>query len=52
MPRDYPVHGPYDIPPMPEGKPTLQSAKEDAAHFLVRTVRQYPHEVTIYAAGP
>ncbi len=47
-----PVHGPYDIPPMPEGKPSLQAAKEDAAHFLVRTVRQYPHEVTIYAAGP
>ncbi len=50
--QGHPVHGPYDIPPMPEGKPTLQPAKEDAAHFLVRTVRQFPHEVTIYAAGP
>src|SRR5271157_2718046 len=50
--RGYPVHGPYDIPAMPEGKPSLQAAKEDAAHFLVRTVRQFPHEVTIYAAGP
>ncbi len=50
--KGHPVHGPYDIPPMPEGNPSIQAAKEDAAHFLVRTVRQYPHEVTIYAAGP
>jgi inosine-uridine nucleoside N-ribohydrolase len=50
--KGYPVHGPYDIPAMPEGKPAIQAAKEDAAHFLVRMVKQYPHEVTIYAAGP
>jgi len=47
-----PVHGPYEIPPMPEGKPTTNASDEDAAHFLVRMVRKYPHEVTIYAAGP
>jgi purine nucleosidase len=46
------VHGPYDIPPMPEGKSSAKPSTEDAAHFLVRMVRQYPHEVTIYAAGP
>src|SRR5579863_1831458 len=46
------VHGPNEIPPMPEGAPTTKASTEDAAHFLVRTVRQYPHEVTIYAAGP
>jgi purine nucleosidase len=46
------VHGPYEIPPMPEGRPTLKASSEDVAHFLVRMVRQYPHEVTIYAAGP
>ncbi len=46
------AHGPNEIPPMPEGKPTIKAANEDAAHFMVRTVRQYPHEVTIYAAGP
>ena len=46
------VHGPKDIPPMPEGAPTTKPASEDAAHFLVRMVRRYPHEVTIYAAGP
>jgi purine nucleosidase len=50
--KGYAVHGPYDIPPMPEGKPTIKAASEGAAHFLVRTVRQYPHQVTIYAAGP
>ncbi|HKW58120.1 MAG TPA: nucleoside hydrolase [Candidatus Acidoferrum sp.] len=46
------VHGPYEIPPMPEGAPTTKPANEDAAHFLVRMVHLYPHEVTIYAAGP
>ncbi len=46
------VHGPYEVPPMAEGKPTIKASTEDAAHFLVRTVRQYPHEVTVYAAGP
>jgi purine nucleosidase len=46
------VHGPYEIPPMPEGKPTIKAWNENAANFLVRTVRKYPHEVTIYAAGP
>ncbi|MGH9591825.1 MAG: nucleoside hydrolase, partial [Bryobacteraceae bacterium] len=47
-----PVHGPWEIPPMPEGAPTTKAAQEDAAHFLVRIVRQYPHEVTIYEGGP
>jgi purine nucleosidase len=50
--RGHAVHGPYDMPPMPEGAPTAKASTEDAAHFLVRTVHQYPHEVTIYAAGP
>ncbi|HTZ31133.1 MAG TPA: nucleoside hydrolase [Methylomirabilota bacterium] len=46
------AHGPYEIPPMPEGRPTIKPADEDAAHFMTRIVRKYPHEVTIYAAGP
>jgi purine nucleosidase len=46
------VHGPYEVPPMPEGQPTTKASTETAANFLVRMVRQYPHEVTIYAAGP
>ena len=50
--RGHAVHGPYEVPPMPEGAPTTKPSTEDAAHFLVRTVRQYPRQVTIYAAGP
>jgi inosine-uridine nucleoside N-ribohydrolase len=40
------------VPPLPEGAPTLKPQTEDAAHFLVRMVRKYPHQVTIYAGGP
>lgn len=46
------VHGPYEIPPMPEGQPSIKPSIETAADFLTRVVRRYPHEVTIYAAGP
>jgi len=40
------------IPPMPEGAPTTKPADEDAAHFMIRMVHKYPHEVTIYEGGP
>jgi inosine-uridine nucleoside N-ribohydrolase len=40
------------VPPLPEGPPTTKPAAENAAQFLVRMVRQYPHEVTIYEGGP
>lgn len=40
------------IPPLPEGQPTTQPAHEDAPHFLIRMVHQYPHEVTIYEGAP
>ena len=46
------VHGPWEVPPLVEGAPTTKPAREDAAHFLVRMVRRYPHQVTIVAAGP
>jgi inosine-uridine nucleoside N-ribohydrolase len=46
------VHGPWEIPPLPEGSPRAQPLAEDAAHFLIRQVRAHPGEVTIYAAGP
>ena len=46
------VHEPYVVPPLPEGNPTTRPAKEDAAHFLIRMVHRYPHEITIYAGGP
>jgi purine nucleosidase len=40
------------IPKLIEGEPHTKPANEDAAHFLIRMVRQYPHEVTIYEGGP
>ena len=40
------------IPPLPEGQPTTKPADEDAAHFMLRMVHKYPHEVTIYEGGP
>lgn len=45
-------HGPYEIPPMPEGQPKTKAVDEVAAHFLIRQVHAHPHEVTIYATGP
>ena len=45
-------HPPDELGDMPEGKPTTKAIDEDAAHFLVRMVRKYPHEVTIYEGGP
>jgi purine nucleosidase len=50
--KGHPVHEPTEIPPMPEGAPTTKASSEDAPHFLVRLARQYPHEITIFAAGP
>lgn len=49
-PRFY--HPPDQLGEMPEGKPTTKAADEDAAHFLIRMVRKFPHEVTVYAGGP
>jgi purine nucleosidase len=46
------AHGPYVVPPLPEGAPRIKPIDEDAAHFLIRQVHAHPHQVTIYAAGP
>jgi inosine-uridine nucleoside N-ribohydrolase len=51
-PEKLDVHGPYVIPPMPEGAPHTHPLDEDAAHFLIRQVHAHPRQVTIYAAGP
>jgi purine nucleosidase len=45
-------HEPYEVPNLIEGNPTTKAANEDAAHFIIRMVHKYPHEVTIYAGGP
>src|SRR5487761_658988 len=46
------VHGPFEIPPLVEGAPTTKPSTEDAAHFMIRMVHRYPHQVTIYEGGP
>jgi len=47
------VYHPADVvPALREGSPSTKPIDEDAAHFLVRMVRQYPHQVTIYEGGP
>ena len=40
------------VPKMIEGEPHTKASDEDAAHFLLRMVHKYPHEVTIYEGGP
>src|SRR6202046_1572891 len=45
-------HDPFTVPALAEGKPSTPRSDEDAAHFLVRMVRKYPDEVTIYEGGP
>ncbi len=49
-PRFY--HPADELGEMPEGKPTTKPAQEDASHFLIRMVHQYPGEITIYEGGP
>ncbi len=49
-PRFY--HPADDLGPMPEGQPTAKPSREDAAHFLIRMVHQFPNEITIYEGGP
>jgi len=47
-------HEPFAVPTsaVPEGMPSAKPAGEDAAHFMIRMARQYPHRVTIVAVGP
>jgi purine nucleosidase len=45
-------HEPFVVPTLPEGRPTTKATDEDAAHFLIRMVRKYPNEVTVYEGGP
>ncbi len=51
-PQNVQTHGPWVVPPLPEGPPHTKPLDEDAAHFLIRQVHAHPHEVTIYAGGP
>jgi inosine-uridine nucleoside N-ribohydrolase len=49
---DFHPGDPAFVPPMPEGRPTLQPSKEDAVSAMIRIVRANPGRVTIIAAGP
>jgi inosine-uridine nucleoside N-ribohydrolase len=49
-PRIY--HAADQVGELKEGNPKAKPVQEDAAYFLVRTVRQFPNQVTIYAGGP
>jgi purine nucleosidase len=44
--------GPWKVPPLVEGSPSIKPIDEDAAHFMIRQVHAHPHQVTVYAAGP
>lgn len=50
MPRS--AHASDFVPTLHEGAPAIQPVNEDVAHFFSRMVHKYPHQVTIYAAGP
>lgn len=52
VPATPPMHGPYEIPMMPEGAPHTKAVDEDAAHFMIRQIHAHPHQVTIYEGGP
>jgi len=45
-------HEPNIVPPLLEGTPHTKALDETAAHFIIRTVHQYPGEVVIWAGGP
>ncbi len=47
-----PYFGPEDPVELPNGNPTITKQDEIAAIFMIRMVRKYPGEVTIFAAGP
>ena len=49
---NYKPHGPFEVPRLDEGEPTIKASREIAAEFMIRQVHQYPHQVTIVAAGP
>lgn len=45
-------HAPDFVGNLEEGNPSAKPIQEDAAHFLVRMVRKYPNQVTIYEGAP
>ena len=50
--ENYKPHGPFEVPRLDEGEPAIKASREIAAGFMIRQVHEYPHQVTIVAAGP
>ncbi|MDP9160548.1 MAG: nucleoside hydrolase, partial [Acidobacteriota bacterium] len=45
-------HEPFVVPHLIEGEPKIHAANEDAPHFLIRKVHEFPQQITIYEGGP
>lgn len=45
-------HGPFEVPPLPEGMPKAKARPGSAAEFLLEMSRKYPGEVSVIAMGP
>lgn len=52
MGKNFHAAEPYKIPDLEEGKPATRPQTEGAVQFLIRTVHEHPHQVTVIAAGP
>jgi len=46
------VDAPYVIPASPAGAPVTKPAEGSAVAFLIEQVHRYPHQITIFEAGP
>ncbi len=42
----------FYVPPSPAGATSLKVAPEPAVNFMIRSVRQFPGQVTVWAGGP
>ncbi len=43
---------PFVVPRLPEGNPSARPAGEHAANFIIRMLRKFPRQITLFAAGP
>ncbi|MEE4454597.1 nucleoside hydrolase [Novosphingobium resinovorum] len=45
-------HGPFAVPPLPEGMPRAKARAGSAAEFMLEMTRRFPGQVSIVAMGP
>ncbi len=43
---------PFEVPVLPQGRPSIKASGIHASEFMVRMVKRYPGEVTIWSGGP